>query len=155
MKKVLVKVLRTHPKKGNQFWQTFEYEGRIEATIGDVLDEINSREKIIDTNLDVATPILWDRKCEEGLCGSCAMVINRVPRLACSTLLNDVMIQGEVELRPLTKFPIVADLMVDRAIITEGLKDMNLWLEARKASEARSEERRVGKECRSRWSPYH
>src|SRR5260370_29869083 len=23
------------------------------------------------------------------------------------------------------------------------------------ASEARSEERRVGKECRSRWSPYH
>ena len=24
-----------------------------------------------------------------------------------------------------------------------------------KASEIRSEERRVGKECRSRWSPYH
>src|SRR5215475_14944511 len=28
---------------------------------------------------------------------------------------------------------------------------MEYWLEAR----ARSEERRVGKECRSRWSPYH
>src|SRR2546430_16782243 len=26
---------------------------------------------------------------------------------------------------------------------------------ARRAAEARSEERRVGKECRSRWSPYH
>ena len=25
----------------------------------------------------------------------------------------------------------------------------------RKAKERRSEERRVGKECRSRWSPYH
>ena len=25
----------------------------------------------------------------------------------------------------------------------------------RKLHEARSEERRVGKECRSRWSPYH
>ena len=24
-----------------------------------------------------------------------------------------------------------------------------------KSAEARSEERRVGKECRSRWSPYH
>ena len=24
-----------------------------------------------------------------------------------------------------------------------------------RAKEARSEERRVGKECRSRWSPYH
>ena len=31
------------------------------------------------------------------------------------------------------------------------------WSEAglRLASTARSEERRVGKECRSRWSPYH
>src|SRR2546425_3963999 len=28
-------------------------------------------------------------------------------------------------------------------------------LEHRAAREARSEERRVGKECRSRWSPYH
>ena len=26
---------------------------------------------------------------------------------------------------------------------------------ARGAAELRSEERRVGKECRSRWSPYH
>src|SRR2546426_11593998 len=27
--------------------------------------------------------------------------------------------------------------------------------EGRKVADARSEERRVGKECRSRWSPYH
>src|SRR5256886_4122504 len=29
------------------------------------------------------------------------------------------------------------------------------WATAIRASQARSEERRVGKECRSRWSPYH
>jgi len=28
-------------------------------------------------------------------------------------------------------------------------------LDLRELEEARSEERRVGKECRSRWSPYH
>ena len=28
-------------------------------------------------------------------------------------------------------------------------------LEAENADRSRSEERRVGKECRSRWSPYH
>ena len=28
-------------------------------------------------------------------------------------------------------------------------------IEAVKEARARSEERRVGKECRSRWSPYH
>src|SRR5258708_32427816 len=29
------------------------------------------------------------------------------------------------------------------------------WIARASASRARSEERRVGKECRSRWSPYH
>src|SRR5256886_7160952 len=29
------------------------------------------------------------------------------------------------------------------------------WYQSPKAMAARSEERRVGKECRSRWSPYH
>src|SRR2546427_2935513 len=29
------------------------------------------------------------------------------------------------------------------------------WMETSRGASARSEERRVGKECRSRWSPYH
>ena len=32
----------------------------------------------------------------------------------------------------------------------EGIKKMTIW-----GNDDRSEERRVGKECRSRWSPYH
>lgn len=128
MKKLLIKVLRTHPKKGNQFWQTFEYEGRRDVPISEVLDEINAREKIIDTNLDIATPIKWDCNCRDHLCGTCAMVINHVPRLACTTILGDVLHNGEVELRPLTKFPIVADLQVDRSVISEGLKEVQAWL---------------------------
>src|SRR3989454_12844475 len=39
---------------------------------------------------------------------------------------------------------------LDEQSLTLGLL-MDLYLE----SPARSEERRVGKECRSRWSPYH
>ena len=31
----------------------------------------------------------------------------------------------------------------------------NVPVEAAEAKQIRSEERRVGKECRSRWSPYH
>ena len=34
-------------------------------------------------------------------------------------------------------------------------KYLALKQEGRSEHEARSEERRVGKECRSRWSPYH
>src|SRR2546425_8633338 len=34
-------------------------------------------------------------------------------------------------------------------------KNVDLWLERLEGRGLRSEERRVGKECRSRWSPYH
>src|SRR3712207_4693429 len=41
--------------------------------------------------------------------------------------------------------------------VKAGLKAIYLsgWQVAADANLARSEERRVGKECRSRWSPYH
>ena len=38
--------------------------------------------------------------------------------------------------------------MLDGAVVSAGLTD-------RLDAILRSEERRVGKECRSRWSPYH
>ena len=37
----------------------------------------------------------------------------------------------------------------------EGLVEMNSDMGLTSSSVLRSEERRVGKECRSRWSPYH
>ena len=37
----------------------------------------------------------------------------------------------------------------------EEIKKFQPSLEVEDAEDARSEERRVGKECRSRWSPYH
>ena len=42
-------------------------------------------------------------------------------------------------------------LIVDPMLATGGSADMAIT----KMKELRSEERRVGKECRSRWSPYH
>src|SRR5256886_16754885 len=32
---------------------------------------------------------------------------------------------------------------------------LKCWIDVLRGSQGRSEERRVGKECRSRWSPYH
>ena len=37
----------------------------------------------------------------------------------------------------------------------EYMRSTNMEKEAPLAARMRSEERRVGKECRSRWSPYH
>ena len=50
----------------------------------------------------------------------------------------------------------------DQELIRESLKivlganeDMEVTGIAENGEQVRSEERRVGKECRSRWSPYH
>src|SRR3712207_8989936 len=42
-------------------------------------------------------------------------------------------------------------------VVNAGLAEIDLHLRAglRALAQGRSEERRVGKECRSRWSPYH
>src|SRR2546430_12691738 len=42
--------------------------------------------------------------------------------------------------------------LVGRPVAQEGERDVQV---AGRDESARSEERRVGKECRSRWSPYH
>ena len=44
---------------------------------------------------------------------------------------------------------------VSRIIAAEMLRGRNYLLEENNLDSFRSEERRVGKECRSRWSPYH
>ena len=61
-------------------------------------------------------------------CGACAMRINGLPRLACSVFLRDCK-GSVVTLEPLSKFPLVKDLVVDRSVIFEALKRTKLWLE--------------------------
>lgn len=49
------------------------------------------------------------------------MRINGVPRLACSVFLRDIK-SGRLLLEPLSKFPLVRDLIVDRREMFERLK---------------------------------
>ena len=61
---------------------------------------------------------------------------------------------GEELIRRLTEFGVNADFIK----INHGMTRINLKLKSIDSTEingCRSEERRVGKECRSRWSPYH
>ena len=43
----------------------------------------------------------------------------------------------------------------EKAAMNERLRELKGEADGESAVLARSEERRVGKECRSRWSPYH
>ena len=52
--------------------------------------------------------------------------------------------------KKITKDPLLEEEETKEAVKAEETKPKET-----KASVSRSEERRVGKECRSRWSPYH
>ena len=56
------------------------------------------------------------------------MRINGRPRLACDVKLNEFK-KGEIILEPLKKFPVIADLIVDRSVMFDNLKALTLWLE--------------------------
>jgi len=72
------------------------------------------------------TPPVWEASCLEEVCGACSMVINGTPRQACAALVENL--KQPIELRPLTKFPVVRDLMVDRAKMFAALKRVKAWI---------------------------
>ena len=57
------------------------------------------------------------------------MLINGTPALACSVYVKSATKRGKILLEPLSKFPVVKDLVVDRAAIFESLKKMRIWLD--------------------------
>ena len=55
--------------------------------------------------------LTFRRSCREGICGSCAMNINGLNALACTTSMADL--KGEVRIYPLPHLPVIKDLVPD------------------------------------------
>ena len=107
--------------------QEIYYETRNRnATVATALTEINQT-PCKDRNGNDVAPIRWECSCLQKKCGACAMVINGVPRLACDSFLRDY--KKTVRIEPLHKFPIIADLIVDRSILFDNLKELGVWIE--------------------------
>ena len=51
--------------------------------------------------------------CRVGMCGSCAMMVNGVPRWTCRTHISKVLQDGHVSIAPLRNLPVIKDLVVD------------------------------------------
>ena len=51
--------------------------------------------------------------CRVGMCGSCAMMVNGVPRWTCRTHIGKVLQDGAVRIGPLRNLPVIRDLAVD------------------------------------------
>lgn len=102
--------------------QNFNYTGDGNLTVADWLTEINQNETKTDR-------IAWECGCLEKKCGACAMLINGRPALACSVFLKDNAVHGKITLEPFSKFPLIKDLIVDRAGMFESMKEMKIWMQ--------------------------
>ena len=122
-----LEVLRCEGPDSKPYTQRIRYVGENEnATVATALTEINADPDARDTAGNPVSAIRWEHSCLQRKCGGCAMVINHRPRLACDTRLRDY--NGVIRLEPLRKFPLIADLMVDRSILRENLKTIGAWL---------------------------
>src|SRR5688572_5978905 len=75
------------------------------------------------------TPPVWDSGCLEEVCGACTMLINGKTRQSCSALVDRLGEPGEpITLEPMTKFPLIRDLFVDRSRLFEDLKRVKAWV---------------------------
>ncbi|HEU4390149.1 MAG TPA: succinate dehydrogenase iron-sulfur subunit [Blastocatellia bacterium] len=72
-------------------------------------------------------PVVWESCCLEEVCGACSMVINGRVRQGCSTLVDQL--SQPIILEPMTKFPVIRDLMVDRSRMFEALKKVHAWID--------------------------
>lgn len=84
----------------------------------------------------------FDFCCRAGICGSCAMVINGRPGLACKTLTKDL--PAEITLMPLPVFKLVGDLSVDTGTWFRGMNEkVGSWIHTEETFDPLAEEGRM------------
>lgn len=112
---------------GKQYWESFDINYSAHTNVISALMSIQKRP--VNTTGQVVEPVVWEDGCLEEVCGSCSMLVNGVPRQACSALIaNLINDKGEISLAPLSKFILVRDLMVDRSQMFEALKKVHAWV---------------------------
>src|SRR5487761_1500427 len=104
--------------------EKFELPYRPNMNVISVLREIAATPVTADGK--ETTPITYDANCLEEICGSCAMRINGRARMACSALVKNF--EQPIKVEPLSKFPLVRDLQVDRSVLFENLKKVKAWV---------------------------
>ena len=123
-KRVRFKILRQSSPQDHSHWEEFELDWHSGMNVISSLMEI-AREPFTRDG-QPTTPVTYDANCLEEVCGSCAMLINGKARMACSALVDQL--QQPIELEPLSKFPVIRDLAVNRSVLFENLKRVKAWV---------------------------
>ncbi len=86
-----------------------------------VLDALN----YIKGHVDGSLTFRWS--CRMGICGSCGMMVNGVPKLTCAAFLRDYYPKAVV-VEPLVNFPVIRDLVIDMTDFMDKLSTIKPWI---------------------------
>jgi succinate dehydrogenase iron-sulfur subunit len=119
-RRLKISVLRYNPQDPASVphMQSYELDEAEGMTLFIALNEIHEKQ---DPSLQ------FDFVCRAGICGSCGMLINGRPTLACRTLTKDL--DAEISLAPLPVFELIADLSVDTGKWMRGMSErLETWV---------------------------
>ncbi|MEO8191904.1 MAG: succinate dehydrogenase iron-sulfur subunit [Acidobacteriota bacterium] len=121
---IRISVKRQDTPTSSPYWEEYEIPYQPRQNVISTLMEIAKDPK---TRVGKPTsPVVYDRACLEEVCGSCAMRINGVSRMACTALIDSL--EQPIRLEPMAKFPVQRDLSVDRGVMFESLKRIKGWI---------------------------
>ena len=95
--------MKVRVKRGEAY-QEFEVPREPSQTVLDVVTYIQRK---LDPTL------AYRFACRVGMCGSCAMTVNGVPRWTCRTHVDKVLEKDQITVGPLRNLPVIRDLVVD------------------------------------------
>lgn len=124
-RRLRISVVRCNPQQAASLphLQRYEIDEADGMTLYIALNEIRETQ---DASLH------FDFVCRAGICGSCGMVINGRPGLACRTLTRSL--PEEITLAPLPGFALIADLSVDTGTWMRGMSErLRAWLHMKNA----------------------
>ncbi len=86
--------------------------------------------------------LMFDFSCRAAVCGSCGMMINGRPKLACHTLTKDL--PEEITLLPLPVFKLIGDLSVDTGTWFRMMNEkVGSWIHTDEVFDPEAEEERM------------
>lgn len=121
---VRLRVRRQDGPKTRPYWEGFEVPYQPNMNVISCLMAI--RKHPVNARGKKTTPVVWESNCLEEICGACSMNINGRARQACSALVDQL--RQPIILEPFAAFPVVRDLVVDREIMFEHLKQVKAWI---------------------------
>ncbi|WP_366921955.1 succinate dehydrogenase iron-sulfur subunit [Metallumcola ferriviriculae] len=120
-----LKVKRQDDANSQSYWEEFKIPYKPNMNVVSVLMEV--RKNPVNANGQKVSPVVWECNCLEEVCGACSMRVNGKPRQACSALIDKID-QSPIMLEPLSKFPVIRDLMIDRQIMFDNLRKVMAWV---------------------------